>query len=182
MENKYSGEGYYFDINGQKHEGKIKLKPSSWGSFDLTGLAEIKIKAPNGDKNKIPVTEIRSMVIGSDSFIVIDQFVIERKDLVAQKETLEKEFLKVAANGKITVYQQFTKDPSGPNSFYEQEFAVKEGDTTNLRRKYGFLDESAALKLIQDDKELYQKWEAERKAVIRKSHLSMIGEYNRRNQ
>jgi len=182
QEVKYKGSGYYYDLLSKKHVGEVNLKLASWGSFDSYKVASIKFKSEKSDKKTVSVKEISSMVIEKDSFIVVDNFEISRKDLAEQSILLEKEFLKVSAVGKITIYQQFFNNVA-EQTVYTKELAVKNGDTTSLRSGYGFyVDKEIILGLIRDDMELYQEWNEKKKSEFRKSYLTMVSIYNERNR
>ncbi len=175
--------GSYIDLDGNKYEGEIKMNKTMWGSLDMLTPSYITIKEGDEKKRKIEASEIKSLVIEKDSFIVRKNVTLRRKDLANQSIMVKADFFRKIIDGKIKVYRALAYNAPSRDLLIN-EYAIKDDSKPKpLRDSYtSSINESSVLKLIIDDKELYQKWKRERNSKIRKEYLLMLEEYNSRNK
>lgn len=86
--------GFYWDKDGVKHNGTLKLK---FSNTSLTGTT-IKFYQNGKKKGRLGVDEMESFLYGRDSFVLVKNFKIDGF------ERYKEDFAKVLENGKIDLY------------------------------------------------------------------------------
>ena len=63
-------EGYFYDVKGNKQIGLIKLRASGGGPIQDENFIEFKENSKKASSYKLSASELSSVIIGRDSFVV----------------------------------------------------------------------------------------------------------------
>lgn len=167
-------KGHFWDLNGVKHEGKVKLvftHMKGWGT--MINFYE------KGQKTKlIDKTIMQSFVWETDSFTQITNF---SSSLFVSNES---DFVKVVSTGKVNLYRHWfeksTHITNAPRRYLTSTYVVQleyEGEYIGIYNKARF--EEYILPAIKDNKALYDKVLFMRRKDWLNKISAIIKEYNR---
>lgn len=107
---KKAVKGYYFDKSGTKHSGNFvyKAQPTTLGGELIEYINGKKVKKQNLDVNNV-----KSFVLGTDSFFVAKNLTIGNS---LSRSKVEKGFVKVIKVGYINLYSYKFEPQQGPKT------------------------------------------------------------------
>jgi hypothetical protein len=105
---KYKGTGYYWTKEGEKVKGDFKISYKT----HLVGGSIIKHYVDNKKVGRVEISNLQSLIINEDSFIVGYNFTLD------SWASYDFDILEVSETGKINLYihRRKVKQGSGPNS------------------------------------------------------------------
>jgi hypothetical protein len=109
--------GYFYDTKGNKEVGLINSNPSGKAPIKNEGFIQFKDDA-KADAIKLSASDIKSYVVGRDSFVVA------ATDLYSDKIL---DFVRVALDTDLKLYAAFGNDGSGGGSGFSPQFGVGTG-------------------------------------------------------
>lgn len=105
---KYKGTGYYWTKEGEKVKGDFKISYKT----HFVGGSIIKHYVDNKKVGRVDISNLQSLIINNDSFIVGHNFTLD------SWASYDFDILEVSETGKIILYihRRKVKQGSGPNS------------------------------------------------------------------
>ena len=168
--------GYYYNSDQEKIEGEIKLK----GNY-LGGGSKLVMYLPNGQKQKLSPEEIKSFVMGTDSFAVVKGF------SAGGASYFDADYALVLDTGKINLYEHESKVirsrndfMGGTNASFEQRTVLVINERGS-KRYYGMYNRSQVEKYLLPlikDAELRSKIEALKNRELHYELSFLIRQYN----
>ena len=165
-------KGHFWDLNGIKHEGKVKLVFAS-----MTGWGTMINFYQKGQKTKLlDRTIMQSFVWETDSFTQITDF--SSSPAISNKS----DFVKVVSTGKINLYRHWFKKGTYVTSsrYLTSTYVVQleyQGKYIGIYSKARF--EQYILPAIKEDKMLYNKVLGMRQKDWLVNIVDIIEEYNK---
>jgi len=109
--------GYFYDTKGNKESGLLHLNPSGKAPIKDEGFIEFRDDA-KADVIKLSASDLRSYIVGRDSFVVA------ATDLYSDKVL---DFVRVALNTDLKLYAAFGNEGGGGSSGFSPQFGVGTG-------------------------------------------------------
>ncbi len=98
-------KGYYYDKDGEKVEGYLRLKPSTYTLFYTSpGYVEYRRKEAGGSRKALNPDKTKSFVIGTDTFGIVRHFRIK-----GFRGIYNQDFAQIVIKGSMSLYIHWTR-------------------------------------------------------------------------
>jgi uncharacterized beta-barrel protein YwiB (DUF1934 family) len=160
-------QGAYYTHEGQRIEGLIQHNYFARFSDGPDNYINFK-ETSDSKKKKLTTKEVKSFVIGSDSFVIIKHFTIN------SFAYYEEDFVKIIKTGNLNLYLHYSTGGSGNTFFLVSNYILEKDAKLVVMRKRSFKDNYK--NLFGDDVDLVKK--IEDKSLTYKDLDVIVDEYN----
>lgn len=172
-------EDHYWTKSGEKVFGQFEVLYKN----AVNKTASIKVYRKGGLDEFVEIDKIESLIIGSDSFIVASDYILDGAVIYS------KDLVRVMQVGKINLYQHCRAVPDMsylsfgmPSSYYKYMYVVqKSGDSTFYRIASRGQFKTHFLSMVADNEKLVAKILATKKKWWISDIPDLVEEYNKTN-
>lgn len=170
--------GYYYDKEGNKHEGKFKIVNAGYSLFSgYTTSIKFNPDIKGAKKVRLRVKDMTAFVQGMDSFCLIPnvKYSFSRKPF-------KEDFCKVLQIGAIDLYEHISKSGDGQFNYTWITYIARKKGSEEFVSFYDRVQQYELLRMIEDEPELHAELKAIRPGKWMEEIPRIVKDYNRKKK